>query len=150
MNPPRTADPDPEHTVTGRIDHPVEEPTRPVRDEPTDGAVSAPFEPAAEDIAAPATLVVVRGRNAGSRFPVAATDVSIGRHRDCDIVLDDITVSRNHAELHDNGRHYTIADAGSLNGTYVNQTSVEGPIELADGDEIRIGTFRLRFVLGTH
>jgi pSer/pThr/pTyr-binding forkhead associated (FHA) protein len=81
----------------------------------------------------------------GSRFPVSTSDVSIGRHRDCDIVLDDITVSRNHAELHDDGQRYTIADAGSLNGTYVNQRPVEGPTELADGDEIRIGTFRLAF-----
>ncbi|GDY29804.1 hypothetical protein GTS_14370 [Gandjariella thermophila] len=145
MNPPRTVDPDPEHPVTGRIDHPAQERTRPSKQDAADGAVPSRSLPDMDDLAVPAQLIIVRGKDAGTRFPITEAGVSIGRHRDCDIVLDDITVSRNHAELHHDGRRYTIDDAGSLNGTYVNQRPVEDPTELADGDEVRIGTFRLAF-----
>lgn len=70
---------------------------------------------------------------------------TLGRHRDCDIVLDDHTISRYHAEIrHDGDGHYTLADAGSLNGTYVNRR-VADHVALSDGDEIWIGKARFVF-----
>jgi FHA domain-containing protein/zinc ribbon protein len=93
-------------------------------------------------------LVVKRGPNVGSRFALDADVVRAGRHPDSDIFLDDITVSRRHAEIvrePDGG--YSVRDAGSLNGTYLNRERVESA-PLADGDELQIGTFKLVFLTG--
>jgi hypothetical protein len=92
-------------------------------------------------------LVVVRGPNAGSRFLLDRDTTSIGRHPDSDIFLDDVTVSRRHAEIVRNGADYLVRDAGSLNGTYLNRERVdESP--LRDGDELQIGLFKLVFIQG--
>lgn len=109
-------------------------------------------EPHSED-ATPAeaevgTLVIRRGPQEGARFPVRATSTTIGRDRACDVVLDDVTVSRTHAEIHHENRRFTVADAGSLNGTYVNRAATDRAV-LSDGDEIWIGKFRLTFLAGT-
>jgi pSer/pThr/pTyr-binding forkhead associated (FHA) protein len=92
-------------------------------------------------------LVVKRGPGAGSRFTLD-TDVTLaGRHPESDIFLDDITVSRRHAEIMRSGDGYTVRDAGSLNGTYVNRERIdEAP--LANGDELQIGAFKLVFFAG--
>lgn len=90
-------------------------------------------------------LVVRSGPQAGDRF-VLATDVTrLGRHPDSEISLDDITVSRRHAEIHRraDGR-YDVRDAGSLNGTYVNQERIDHVV-LEHGDEVQVGKFRLVF-----
>ena len=94
-----------------------------------------------------AMVVVKRGPNAGSKF-VLDTDVTrAGRHPDSDIFLDDITVSRRHAEIHRTAEGYKVRDAGSLNGTYLNRERIdEAP--LANGDELQIGKFRLVFFAG--
>ena len=95
-----------------------------------------------------ALLVVHRGPKAGSRYALDAPMITAGRHPDSDIFLDDVTVSRRHAELRaDNGR-YLVRDAGSLNGTYVNRRRID-EIELEDGDELQIGMFKLVFLRGT-
>jgi pSer/pThr/pTyr-binding forkhead associated (FHA) protein len=120
------------------------ESTRPWTEVPTTEPTAA--GPVPVDPAAPTRLVIKRGPDAGTGFPVTAPCTTIGRHRDCDVVLDDCTVSRYHAELHHHGGRYTIADAGSLNGTYLNRQPVDRA-ELADGDEIWIGKFHLRFQL---
>ena len=91
-----------------------------------------------------ALLVVLRGPNAGSRFLLDTDSVSAGRHPDSDIFLDDITVSRRHAEVQRTDEGYMVADSGSLNGTYVNQKRVERAA-LRHGDELQIGKFRLVF-----
>lgn len=94
-------------------------------------------------------LVVTRGPNAGSRFVLDAERTTAGRHPDSDIFLDDITVSRRHAELRrDELGNYVVRDVGSLNGTYVNRTRVD-EAQLADGDELQIGMFKLVFFHGT-
>ncbi|HVM39853.1 MAG TPA: FHA domain-containing protein, partial [Acidimicrobiia bacterium] len=68
----------------------------------------------------------------------------LGRHPEADILLDDVTVSRKHAEVVRSGDDYTVRDVGSLNGTYLNRNRVdEAP--LRHGDEIQIGKFRLVF-----
>ena len=87
-------------------------------------------------------LVVTRGPNAGSTFLLDGDSIGIGRHPDSDIFLDDITVSRRHAELMRSGAGYAVKDVGSLNGTYVNRERVEDA-RLTNGDEIQVGKFRL-------
>ncbi|MBV9661515.1 MAG: zinc-ribbon and FHA domain-containing protein [Acidimicrobiales bacterium] len=90
-------------------------------------------------------LVVKRGPNAGSRFALSKDRTTIGRHPDSDIFLDDVTVSRRHAEVvHNNGR-FTVTDAGSLNGTYLNRERIE-QADMHSGDELQIGKFRLVFL----
>ncbi|MGE5696705.1 MAG: glycogen accumulation regulator GarA, partial [Candidatus Sericytochromatia bacterium] len=96
-----------------------------------------------------ALLVVKRGPNAGSRFLLDQPVTSAGRHPGSDIFLDDITVSRRHAEFRsENGELFLVVDIGSLNGTYVNRQPVESAV-LASGDEIQIGKFRLVFLTTT-
>ncbi|MBO0880493.1 MAG: FHA domain-containing protein [Mycobacterium sp.] len=91
-----------------------------------------------------AAIVVKRGPNAGSRFTLDRSSLSAGRHAASDIFLDDITVSRRHAEFRcENGR-FRIVDVGSLNGIYVNRQPVDSAT-LTTGDEIQIGNFRLVF-----
>ena len=92
-------------------------------------------------------LVVKRGPNVGSRFALERDLVLAGRHPDSDIFLDDVTVSRRHAEIVREGSGYVVRDAGSLNGTYLNRQRVE-TAPLADGDELQIGTFKLVFLTG--
>ena len=71
--------------------------------------------------------------------------VTIGRGRPSDIVLDDVTVSREHAEISSGERGFKIVDSGSLNGTYVNRVRVDS-VYLRNGDEIQIGKYRFKFV----
>ncbi len=92
-----------------------------------------------------ALLVVKRGPNAGSRFALDQPATFAGRHPDSDIFLDDITVSRRHAEFRRESGDIRVVDIGSLNGTYVNRQPVESAV-LASGDEIQIGKFRLVFL----
>jgi hypothetical protein len=94
-----------------------------------------------------ALLVVRRGPNAGARFLLDHDLTTSGRHPDSDIFLDDVTVSRRHAEFHRDGGMFTVRDVGSLNGTYVNRERVESAT-LSNGDEVQIGKFRLVFVAG--
>ena len=94
-----------------------------------------------------ALLVVKRGPNAGSRFLLDRDTTSAGRHPDSDIFLDDVTVSRRHAEFRRDGAEFVVVDVGSLNGTYVNRERVEAAT-LSNGDEVQIGKFRLVFLTG--
>jgi hypothetical protein len=92
-----------------------------------------------------ALLLVMRGPNAGSRFRLDGNLTTAGRHPDSDIFLDDVTVSRRHAEFSREGAVFTVRDVGSLNGTYVNRERIE-EAQLAGGDEVQIGKFRLLFL----
>lgn len=94
-------------------------------------------------------LVVLRGPKAGSRFLLDELVTSAGRHPDSTIFLDDITVSRRHAEIRRDGDRYLARDAGSLNGTYINRERIEVEAELGAGDELQIGKFKLVFFLGS-
>jgi pSer/pThr/pTyr-binding forkhead associated (FHA) protein len=123
-------------------------------DEHTTMAISADeFTPVDESHAfdeadlAPGTgmLLVRRGPNAGSRYVLDHPVTTLGRHPDSRVFLDDITVSRRHAEIHRSGAGYELVDVGSLNGTYLNRERVDrGP--LRDGDLIQVGKFKLMFV----
>ncbi|WP_432145729.1 FHA domain-containing protein [Streptomyces sp. bgisy084] len=92
-----------------------------------------------------ALLVVRRGPNAGSRFLLDSELTTAGRHPQGDIFLDDVTVSRRHVEFRRGPDGlFTVADVGSLNGTYVNRERIDS-VALATGDEVQIGKFRLVF-----
>jgi hypothetical protein len=94
-----------------------------------------------------ALLVVRRGPNAGSRFLLDADVTSVGRHPESEIFLDDVTVSRRHAEFRREGSAFSVCDVGSLNGTYLNRERIDSA-ELSGGDEVQIGKFRLVFLTG--
>lgn len=81
----------------------------------------------------------------GKRVEVTAEPVVIGRHPDCDVILNDAEVSRQHAEVRREEGAFVVVDLGSLNGTRVNGTGVKQPRELHDGDQITIGSHALRF-----
>ena len=85
------------------------------------------------------------GPNAGSRFLLDQDVTTAGRHPDSDIFLDDVTVSRRHAEFRREGSGYTVHDVGSLNGTYVNRERIDAA-PLSGGDEVQIGKFRLVYL----
>ncbi len=90
-------------------------------------------------------FVVRRGTKQGSRILLDADVTTIGRHPDSDIFLDDITVSRRHAEVRRLSTGFEVSDTGSLNGTYINRELVERG-SLADGDELQVGKFKLVFL----
>jgi pSer/pThr/pTyr-binding forkhead associated (FHA) protein len=94
-----------------------------------------------------ALLVVQRGPGAGSRFLLDKDVTTAGRHADSEIFLDDVTVSRRHATFTREGGTFTVADAGSLNGTYVNRDRID-TVVLKDTDEVQIGKYRLVFFQG--
>jgi FHA domain/zinc-ribbon domain len=93
----------------------------------------------------PALLVRSGGGRAGEHFVPKDDATTIGRSPDCDIFLDDVTVSRQHSILRRDGNRFVIEDQGSLNGTFVNRRRIESA-ELADGDELQIGKYRLTFL----
>ncbi len=102
---------------------------------------------ALEDIGVKGPALVVRsgGGRTGETFPLEAERTLIGRSPDCEIFLDDVTVSRKHAVLQRRDDAYVIEDLGSLNGTFVNRRRIESG-ELTDNDELQIGKYRLTFL----
>jgi pSer/pThr/pTyr-binding forkhead associated (FHA) protein len=93
-------------------------------------------------------LVVKRGSDEGVRFVLESDVTSAGRHPESNIFLDDITVSRRHAEFVTRDRVTTVRDVGSLNGTYVNRERIE-EAQLKSGDEVQIGKFKLLFLVAS-
>ena len=110
-----------------------------------DGGDESPVSLDELPVGSTALLVVLQGPKKGSRISLDTDQVTIGRHPESDIFLDDVTVSRRHAELRRVGEGYHVADAGSLNGTYVNSERVESEV-LRDGDELQVGKFKLVYV----
>lgn len=96
-----------------------------------------------------AMLLVQRGPDAGARFLLDSDSVTVGRHPDSDIFLDDISVSRRHATFARSGSGYSVTDLGSLNGTYVNRDRIDGEISLSGGDEVQVGKYRLIYFAGS-
>ena len=91
-----------------------------------------------------ALLIVRRGPNTGARFLLDQDVTTAGRHPDADIFLDDVTVSRRHAEFARVGNSFEVRDLGSLNGTYYDGVRIESS-PLADGAEVQIGKYRFTF-----
>ena len=128
------------------LEHPSDEPTT-ITFQPIDaGDHSEETSVVVPDLAEGAGLLwVKRGPNAGSRFVLEADVVRAGRHPESDIFLDDITVSRRHAEFMRVSGGYRVRDVGSLNGTYLNRERIEDAA-LENGDEVQIGKFKLVFL----
>jgi hypothetical protein len=101
-----------------------------------------PFAACADD-----ACLVIRsgGGRAGETYVLHEGRVSIGRHPDAKIFLDDVTVSRNHAVVEREADHWVIVDEGSLNGTFVNRRRGDRTV-LSDGDEIQIGKYKFTFL----
>lgn len=91
-------------------------------------------------------LLVTGGPGAGSRFGLGDGTTSLGRDPRNDVFLDDVTVSRRHAEIRRRSSHVAIRDVGSFNGTYLNGARIETDAVLSDGDDLRIGRFRVVFL----
>jgi hypothetical protein len=124
--------------------------------EPPPGATTATYrvgetgeieELALEEVVARGATLVIRagGGRAGETFPLKGERLTVGRRPDCDIFLDDVTVSRDHAVIVARGEEHYLDDLGSLNGTYVNRRRIESH-RLSDGDELQIGKYKLAFL----
>jgi pSer/pThr/pTyr-binding forkhead associated (FHA) protein len=96
-------------------------------------------------IKGPALVVRSGGGRAGETFPLEAERTTIGRSPDCEIFLDDVTVSRKHAVIERGSDGLRIEDLGSLNGTFLNRKRIDNGV-LSDGDELQIGKYRLTFL----
>lgn len=94
-----------------------------------------------------AMLVSLIGPNKGARYLLDSEVTRIGRATDNEIFLDDVTVSRKHAQVKKQARKFQLEDLGSLNGTYLNG-AIATSAELKDGDEVQIGKFRMHFFSG--
>src|SRR5436190_1566360 len=103
--------------------------------------------PSLEDLETEGPALVVRsgGGRAGETFQPEGDRMTIGRSPDCDVFLDDVTVSRKHAVLVREGDTFRLEDLGSLNGTFLNRRRIE-QADLEDGDELQIGKYRLTFL----
>lgn len=100
------------------------------------------------ELPAAGVLIVRAGPEAGEQVVLDRAITEVGRHPDSAVFLDDVTVSRRHAEFHRvTDGTYEVLDVGSLNGTYVNRERVERAV-LRSGDEVQIGKFRLVFLEG--
>lgn len=96
-----------------------------------------------------AELVVTSGHRSGTRFELAGDRVTVGRHPDSDVFLDDITVSRRHVVLELSHGGHVLLDVGSLNGTYINGVRTDGEVTLHSGDEVQVGKFKLLYLVSS-
>ncbi|HET9654353.1 MAG TPA: FHA domain-containing protein [Kineosporiaceae bacterium] len=114
-------------------------------EEVSDPGLTAAEQAAIEALPAGSALLVVRrGPNAGARFLLDGPRTTAGRRPDSDIFLDDVTVSRKHAEFLRKEGRFVVRDVGSLNGTYVQRDRIE-EVVLRAGDEVQIGKYRMIF-----
>jgi hypothetical protein len=99
------------------------------------------------DVAAESGALVIRsgGGRTGQSFPLHGERMTIGRHPDAEIFLDDVTVSRDHAVLVHRSGGWFLDDSGSLNGTYVNRRRIDSH-KLEDGDELQVGKYKLTYL----
>ncbi|MGL5405278.1 MAG: FHA domain-containing protein [Propionibacteriaceae bacterium] len=115
-----------------------------VVDDNADAGVSALDEAAINELLpGTALLIVWRGNSSEQRFLINAASTIAGRSPDADIFLDDVTVSRKHAEFLIEPEGLIVRDLGSLNGTYVNRDLIEGQSQLHTGDEVQIGKYKM-------
>ena len=146
-----TPDHEPEgSTGSGQSPVPISDDTThiPIFDADTEEMTSGDVSAVENLPAGSAMLLVQRGPDAGARFLLDSELVTVGRHPDSDIFLDDISVSRRHATFQRASSGYVIADLGSLNGSYVNRDRIDNEVTLSGGDEVQIGKYRLIYFAG--
>lgn len=115
------------------------------QDAPTQAFVFQDQPVSLEDLRGDQALLIIRGGGVDGSTVLIQNDITTaGRSPECEIFLDDITVSRRHAEIIRANGHFSIKDAGSLNGTYVNRARVD-QAELHSGAEVQIGRYKLEF-----
>ncbi|MCG2623825.1 FHA domain-containing protein [Arthrobacter sp. I2-34] len=147
----------PEHNAAGGKDAAASEPvpeTTSISMPPRTAAparkpqLSAEEEAAVDALPAGSALLIAHsGPNMGARFLLDQDVTTAGRHPEADVFLDDVTVSRKHAEFRRNAEGFMVVDSGSLNGTYVNNDRVDS-LQLRTGNEVQIGKFRLTYYAG--
>ncbi|WP_369054084.1 FHA domain-containing protein [Kineococcus terrestris] len=126
-----------------------------VHEAPAEGGLSADDAAAIEALPVGSALLIVRrGPSSGSRFLLDADRTTAGRHESSDIFLDDVTVSRKHAEFvrapdARTGPGFRVRDVGSLNGTYVNRERIDDAV-LRTGDEVQVGKYRMVYHASPH
>jgi hypothetical protein len=98
-----------------------------------------------EGLEGPALVVRSGGGRAGESFRPAGNRTRIGRSPDCEVFLDDVTVSRDHAVLVERDGEFFVEDQSSLNGTFLNRRRIDSA-RLENGDELQIGKYRLTFI----
>jgi pSer/pThr/pTyr-binding forkhead associated (FHA) protein len=113
-------------------------------DDPKEGLDEEELSAIAALPAGSALLIVKRGPSDGSRFLLDVDLTTAGRHPNAEIFLDDVTVSRKHAEFRRSEGRFSVTDLASLNGTYLNGKRVDSSL-LTDGDEVQVGKFKLTF-----
>ena len=113
-------------------------------DDPKEGLDEEELSAVAALPACSALLIVKRGPSDGSRFLLDVDLTTAGRHPNAEIFLDDVTVSRKHAEFRRSEGRFSVTDLASLNGTYLNGKRVDSSL-LTDGDEVQVGKFKLTF-----
>ena len=106
------------------------------------GRLAEPLEERAQAHVHTALLLVD-----GRRVVVGPAGATIGRSRQCDVVLSDPNVSRQHAEVRPRGGSWVLTDLGSTNGSSLNGQVIDGPEVIRPGDEIELGTAVIRFEL---
>lgn len=84
-------------------------------------------------------LMIHSGEKAGQRWTIQKDEVTLGRGNECDLLLPEPQVSRQHVQIRAEGNHYVLVDLESKNGTWINNQQVKGERVLHDGDEINIG-----------
>jgi len=139
-----------EFGIQTRVVRPAEEPDREAAGEESGrtmiyssaGDVAEPLEGRARNRHETVLLLV-----AGKRLVVGPAGATLGRSRQCDVVLDDPNVSRTHAEIRPRGGSWVLSDRGSTNGASINGRRIEGPEVLKPGDEIELGTSVITFEL---
>ena len=117
-------------------------------EDPKDGLDEEELAAVAALPAGSALLIVKRGPSDGSRFLLDVDVTTAGRHPNAEIFLDDVTVSRKHAEFKRDATGFAVTDLASLNGTYLNGARVDSA-KLTDGDEVQVGKFKLTFYSAT-
>lgn len=90
-------------------------------------------------------LVLYSGEQSGTRYPLVAGRLVLGRSPACEVCLESLGISRQHAELREEAGAVVLHDLGSANGTYLNDQRLSQPVALHDGDLIRLGQIVLRF-----
>jgi hypothetical protein len=139
-----------EFGIQTRVVRPPEQPAEEPAPEPTGrtmvysaaGRVAEPLEERAQTRRETALLLFD-----GKRLVVGSGGVTLGRSRECDVVLDDPNVSRTHAELRPRGGSWVLNDLGSTNGSSVNGRRIDAPTVVKPGDEIELGTSVMKFEL---